>query len=269
MAKKILLSILKWIGIVLAYPWVALAFIFSFLGALRMARKYAKYPKKVFFEQRFTKVYKLIKKVLFLKQIKITSSSMRSVPFNASMIIFNHKSNLDGLVILKLLYEYRQKYNPEFKFHVIVKHEISKHKSLYSILSLIDTLFIKRDDIRQSIGVYNSEINYLKAKEAIIVSPEGTRIYDDTFGEFKAGAIKPAFDLLIPIQPIVLYGTSGLMDKNKSNKHGRHVYVSFMPVEKPFNFHFNNIEFFSQKLREKMLAEYNNLKKQFCKVKKS
>jgi len=86
-------------------------------------------------------------------------------------------------------------------------------------------------------------------------------VYDDTFGEFHAGAIKPAFDLLIPILPVVINGSSGLMDKNKKFRKGRKIHVSFLDVEKPFNFHFHNPEYFSQQLREKMLKKYLSYKK--------
>jgi len=251
----------KWIGIIIAYPFVALAFIFSFISTVNLGKKYIKHPQKIFVEVRYKKVYKLVKMLLFLKQIKVTCDPMRTIPGGACLMIYNHKSNMDAVAMIKVFYEFRLKYSYDFKFHFVAKHELSKHGTLFNIMALIDSLFIQRDNIRQNVGIYNKEIEYLKAKEAIVVAPEGTRVFDDTLGEFHAGAIKPAFDLLIPILPIVINGSSGLMDKNKKFKKGRKIHISFLDVQKPFNFHFHNPEYLSQQLREKMLKKYLSFKK--------
>jgi 1-acyl-sn-glycerol-3-phosphate acyltransferase len=118
--------------------------------------------------------------------------------------VFNHKSNLDGVVMVKLLIQNFKENNNNFKFNIIIKKQISKVSFLYNILSLIDALYIDRDDLRQQLNLFKKQNELIKEKHSIVIAPEGTRINEDEFGEFKSGAFKIAFDNMICVQPVVI-----------------------------------------------------------------
>lgn len=50
----------------------------------------------------------------------------------------------------------------------------------------------------------------------VIVYPEGTRSTDGTVGRFAAGAVRLATDLGVPVVPVALLGTAGVLPKNGS-----------------------------------------------------
>jgi 1-acyl-sn-glycerol-3-phosphate acyltransferase len=109
-------------------------------------------------------------------------------------------------------------------------------------LDLLDTIYIDRSDIRQQFKSFEHQILSVKDKFSIAIAPEGTRNPEHEFSDFKAGAFKIAFQNLIPIQPIVIYGSRGLLFEKKHHKVSRDVYVTFLPYKKPFDFHTHNID---------------------------
>jgi 1-acyl-sn-glycerol-3-phosphate acyltransferase len=160
----------------------------------------------------------------------------------------------------KLLIKNYRENNGNFRFVIVVKKEVVRVKLFRNILALIDTVYIDRDNIRQQFQLYNTQNNLIKQKTSIVLSPEGTRISEDEFGEFKSGAFKIAFDNMIYIQPVVIYGTLGRMNKNSKNKCKGPIYVNFLKPKKPFDFHMNNIDYFSETLKNEMEKNYFAIK---------
>jgi 1-acyl-sn-glycerol-3-phosphate acyltransferase len=169
------------------------------------ARKYRKNPNKFFLEQRYRFLYSQVKKLLFLKRIKVLSNGVSKIPSSPCLFVYNHKSNIDAAILLKYLIEYRNTVNPSFKFIFVGKTELQQKKGFVKdALDLVDTIYIDRQDLRQQFKMFEKQNECIKNKYSIIIAPEGTRYKEDAFGEFKAGAIKVAFHNMIPIQPIVL-----------------------------------------------------------------
>jgi 1-acyl-sn-glycerol-3-phosphate acyltransferase len=169
------------------------------------ARKYLKNKKKYFFIQRFSYLNKMTRRLLYIKRIRIQTNGVFKIPNNTCLFIYNHKSNIDALVLIRQLYDYCTNVNPDFRFLFIAKKEIKDKKNFVTaILDLLDTLYIDRADIRQQVRVYDEQKKQIDQHCSILIAPEGTRNKDHAFGEFKPGSIRLAFDKMIPIQPIVL-----------------------------------------------------------------
>jgi hypothetical protein len=64
---------------------------------------------------------------------------------------------------------------------------------------------------------------------------------------------------MIPIQPIVLWGTSGSLFEKKVKKVSKTICVTFLPYKKAFDFHSHNVEWFSNEIRSEMTAEYKRI----------
>jgi 1-acyl-sn-glycerol-3-phosphate acyltransferase len=64
---------------------------------------------------------------------------------------------------------------------------------------------------------------------------------------------------MIPIQPIVLWGTSGSLFEKKVQKPSKKFYVSFLLYKKPFDFHSHNITWFIEEIRNEMENEYKRI----------
>jgi 1-acyl-sn-glycerol-3-phosphate acyltransferase len=169
------------------------------------ARKYRRNPNSCFLDQRYHFLYAQVKKLLFLKRITVLSNGVTKIPSSPCLFVYNHKSNIDAVILLKYLLEYRNTVNPNFKFVFIGKTELQKKRNfIKDTLDLADTIYIDRADLRQQFKMFEKQNERIKDKYSIVIAPEGTRNKEDDFGEFKPGSIKVAFHNMIPIQPIVL-----------------------------------------------------------------
>ncbi|MDR2568252.1 MAG: 1-acyl-sn-glycerol-3-phosphate acyltransferase, partial [Mycoplasmataceae bacterium] len=245
--------------------WVAIAFFWGAFLIARRTRKYL-YNKNLYSTTlRYYWVYKLVRKALFMKRIKIdyTENNVKLVPSTACVFVCNHKSNSDPLAIFVLLYQVMQATGKKHYWIFIAKKELNKKFGIVThVLSLIDALFLDRDNIRQQIRVLEKENEFIRAKRSIVVFPEGHRYPEEQFGEFKAGALKPAYDCYVPISPVVIFNSSGLFDSNKKfvNKKDRTIYLKVLPALKPVNFHSLNMQYCTEKLQADMQKEYSKMK---------
>lgn len=211
MSKKV-----RYFFILLICPFI---WINIFWLAFRICSKAKKYrlDKNLYFpEQRFKLIYKIAKRFLLVKNITIEEINVDSLSSKPKLFIGNHKSNLDPIITFVVLYKnFTVKNNSFFTF--VAKKELQKNKIIFNIMTLIDGIFIKRDDPREAINVLNEQKELVKKNYSIVIFPEGTRVYSDEIQEFKPGAFIIAYQTFIPIVVFTIFGTSGLLDKNKTN----------------------------------------------------
>lgn len=179
------------------------------------------------------------------------------------LYVVNHKSNIDPLVMIKILYEYKSGYYPGLEFLLIAKIEL--HKGLKGrILDLLDIVYIDRNDIRQQFRVYQAQLKAVKEqRKSVVLFVEGHRYFGDEFGTFKPGALRVGYDTLIPIAPTVIYGSSGrFMDHNKTNRNkDKCIYVKFLRQFNPHDYSTHHSNFLAEKLQYLMQNEYNEMKR--------
>lgn len=198
----------------LGLPFVVLAFGWKLLFIKRKTKKYLRDPESFPLEERYRYAYKIVKKVLYIYNVKITTKGFTKTPSIPCLFIANHKSELDPIILFKILYETPQ--TPYFKF--IAKAELNTKSRFAQVFKLIDTVFIPRDDLRATLEIYKNQANIQKDKRSIVVFIEGTRIYDvGKLGDWHHGTLRIAYNSFAPIVPIVLYGTSGIKKEKKSN----------------------------------------------------
>ena len=246
----------KTVGWILSLPFVLLIF---GLRILRVKPKYKKYltnPESMPIEIRYKAVYNLIKNVLYIKRYKISSTGLNDLPINPSLYVSNHKSNMDPLIIFKLLYENTK--IPYFRF--IAKIELSKKKYLSYAFKLVDTIFIDRNNVRNTYNILQEEINLKEDKRSIVIFPEGTRVIDpEKMIDFHLGSFRIAYKYLIPIIPTVVVGAidseKAKQPNNYKNKRGV-VYVNFLKQVKPQDYATVAINHTSKNIHDVVLDEY-------------
>lgn len=234
--KKIgegLLRFLKW----LSFPFVGLWFALCYASAKHKAKKREKIPDHYSVDQRFKTVYNLVAMLLYLKDVKIEHRGLENVPKKAVLFACNHKSSIDPLALIKVFRD--EKDWPLLSF--VAKKELLD-KGFGKILTLIDLVFIDRSDIRQAAAAVEEQEKLIRANVSVGIFPEGTRYPGDEFGEFKGGALKAAYRAYVPIVPVAIYGSEGLMEKTaedgrRFNKvRGRKVVVEFLAPRQPSAF---------------------------------
>lgn len=185
-------------------------------------KKYKKYEKEGKPTSTATDRYKFINKILnntfSYKRIKYNEFGFNYIPKTPVLYVANHKSNVDGLLILKSVIRHF-----ELPFvRIVAKEELSKNKKYASALNLIDTLYVNRSDIRGLQQLIKDEVNVFNEDCSLLIFPEGTRVSGDQMGIFTSSALEVAFQTYVPIVPIVIFGTDGLLNSDKSNNKPRY-----------------------------------------------
>jgi 1-acyl-sn-glycerol-3-phosphate acyltransferase len=252
--KKFFFNVLHFLGL----PFVFLAFGLGILRIKGKAKKYQKMGESYLAVDRYRTVYKLCKKALYIKHVKVEHKGFDNIPKKPVLFIINHKSQIDPIAIIKILFE--QAGLPYFS--MVSKIENTNSKIVNAAMQLIDTIYVDRGNLRQQYEAYEEQIKAVNAGRSVVVFPEGTRIYQHEIAEMKSAAFKIAQKTYIPIVPIVIYGSSGLMDTNKQFKNkDKHVYVEALDV---INHHtFVNIkdEFVGEQIRNVIATRYNEMHK--------
>ncbi|MDR0739447.1 MAG: 1-acyl-sn-glycerol-3-phosphate acyltransferase [Mycoplasmataceae bacterium] len=252
--KKIILNILHFLGL----PFVFLSFIIGILRLKSKVKKYQQMGESFLVVDRYKIVYKLCKKLLYIKHIKAESKGFENIPKKPVLFIANHKSQIDPIILIKILFE--QEGLPYFS--MLSKTENQSSKYVKAAMDLIDTIYVDRGNMRQQYEAFEEEIQTINAGRSVIIFAEGTRIYHHEIAEMKPATIKVAQKSYIPIVPIVIYGSSGLMDHNKEFKNKKKiVYVEVLSIMNHHTFVNVKDQFVSELVRQQIADRYTSMHK--------
>ncbi|GAA5414633.1 lysophospholipid acyltransferase family protein [Ureaplasma ceti] len=253
-----MLDFLKKLGWVLAWPFMAIICFIELMSCNTAAKRYAKDPTCAEPEERYNKVKNLVKHLLYFKDIKIAYRGKQKLENKQMLFVANHKSNVDPLIILKTVLDQKVPY-----ITFVAKMELASSKYA-GVANLIDTIYLDRGNLREAIKAVNEQADTIqKEKTSVCIFPEGTRVEGDEFGEFKAGALAAAYKTYACIQPVVIYSSQGLLDRDKKWKHKgkRVVDISYMPVIQTNEFINIDKTIFVSRLQQSMHEEYERLAK--------
>lgn len=239
----------------LALPFALVIFGLKALFLIMKSRKYNKNPDLVLEEERYRKVNSIISLFLFITRVKVAfdEDEINQIPKRPLLIIANHKSAYDPLVIFKAL----NNISNLNKISFVAKQELSGNRLVRAAMNLIDCILIDRSNLRQNLDAFKKQQQIFKSNHSICVFPEGTRIKDEKIGEFKAGAFKLAYDNLCPIQPLILLGNN----PKSLKKFHREVNIKVLSTYKPNEFANVNINIFANNVQQKINKEYKQLTK--------
>jgi len=127
--------------------------------------------------------------------------ALRGAPY---VIISNHQSILDILLINCLRY----------RFKWVSKIENMKVPVLGWYLRMAGYITVNRGDKDSKDDMMERSYNFLAKGISIMMFPEGTRSVNGEIGFFKRGAFEMAINTSIPILPILIDGTGGILPKH-------------------------------------------------------
>ncbi|QZX48848.1 1-acyl-sn-glycerol-3-phosphate acyltransferase [Mycoplasma sp. E35C] len=245
----------------LIFPFVGIEFLIRYLVALIKASIYKNNASFYSKQSRFRTVYILACRVLFFKGIKIIMKNEDQIPKKPVLFIGNHKSNIDAFVLIWIANHLKD--ITELTF--VAKTELQK-KSIGKIMSLIDVIFIDRNNIRQAAKATLDEIELLKST-SVCVFAEGTRIFSHQNAEFKPGAIKAAYKAFCPIVPFSLFNTQGRMEKISDKKRpvqpgfkkakSHKIFIEFLKPLNPIEYSRTESTYLINTINEKIQAVYD------------
>ncbi|MBS0517352.1 MAG: HAD-IB family hydrolase [Proteobacteria bacterium] len=122
-----------------------------------------------------------------------------------SVFLFNHQSNVDAYVLLKLLRR---------GIVAVAKKEAAHFPLLGQIMRALDFAFIDRANTRDAIEALRPAVDRLRAGLSVVIAPEGTRSFTPRLGRFKKGGFHIAMQAGAPIVPVVLRNTYEVMPRD-------------------------------------------------------
>lgn len=189
-------SILFW---VLAFIVTLFVNIISFIGTLFIRDENEK--RRLYF--RGARVWGYILTGASLS--KVTISGLENIPRDTNVIFTpNHQSYLDTFILLKYL---------PFRFRFVVMRKLFGVPLIGNYMRMSGFLSLDRKDRKKSIKTIHRIIAMLKKGESFVIFPEGKLTMDGSMGEFGRGTSIIIQHSRIPVIPIAIDGTFGVLPK--------------------------------------------------------
>jgi 1-acyl-sn-glycerol-3-phosphate acyltransferase len=195
--------------------------------------------------------------IVFLSGIKINIKGIENVPIKTGFLyLFTHSSHLDIPVMFA-------KSPKSFRFGA--KSELFKIPFFGQAIKLSGTLPITRENRSKVMAVYQQAEKRVAQGEAFALSPEGGRRRGDELLDFKSGPFIFAINAKMPIVPVILCKTNHCLKKGSffinPDRLTREVGMHFLePVDISLR-SIDEVKLIKNELRDKMLKEFNEMKK--------
>ena len=194
-----------------------------FFRMKRWAKHLDRYPR----EERFRKIRKIVGNISHALQVDITVFGAENLPMDRNFyMVSNHMSAFDPIPFM-------MNYPKPLTF--VGKKEIMKAPFLPVAMTVVEGVYLDRDNLRQSLKVMlQVEDDLRKGEKSWMIFPEGTRRRDKQLplGDFHHGTFRPAMKAKVPIVPAAIYGSFRVL-KQKPQFKRYPVYISFLKPIRP------------------------------------
>lgn len=137
-----------------------------------------------------------------------------------AVFLFNHQSQLDVLILARLL---------RGGFTGVAKKEAADVPVFGPMFRLADVAFVDRGNTTQAMAALAPAVERLREGISLVMAPEGTRSATQALGPFKKGAFHVAMQAGVPLVPIVIRNSGELMWRGASTIRAGTVAVSVLP----------------------------------------
>lgn len=175
----------------------------------------------------------------------------KAKPGTTYVIICNHQSILDILIIYCLWY----------RFKWISKIEVRGIPVLGWYVRMADYIFVDRGDKVSKAKMMEESYVCLKKGISIMIFPEGTRSADNQISFFKRGAFQLAITTKTPILPVLMDGTGNVLPKHGIIFGGFHkIDLRVLDPVSPESFGTDNCDELAAKFQEMMKGELQKIR---------
>jgi 1-acyl-sn-glycerol-3-phosphate acyltransferase len=154
----------------------------------------------------FKRAQNIARYVLKVTKTTMEVSGIDNIPKENCVFISNHQAIFDGFALLAYI-------NKPFGF--IAKIEIKKIPLINGWISSIGSIYINRQNPRESIKTIQEGVEKIKQGHSILIFPEGTRSLTSKMNSFKKGSMKLAINSKVAIVPITIDGTYNVLEVGK------------------------------------------------------
>lgn len=134
--------------------------------------------------------------------IRITVQGLQHFPSDACVVVANHASYLDGVVLMAAL-------PPRFTF--LIKAEVNRLPLVGLLLRRLGMEFVSRASQSAASSSATRLIRAARRGKAIGVFPEGTFLREPGLRAFHLGAFAAASYARLPVVPTIIHGTRSIL----------------------------------------------------------
>ncbi|MGC1392578.1 MAG: lysophospholipid acyltransferase family protein [Bacteroidales bacterium] len=177
----------------------------------------------------------------------------KAVKGTTYIIISNHQSVLDILLINCLRY----------KFKWISKIENFNIPVIGWYLRMAEYIVVDRGNEESKLKMLEKSFNCLKKGISVMIFPEGTRSLNNEIGFFKRGAFQLALEANVPILPVLIDGTGGILPKHGLIfGSGYQIRIKVLDQINPADFGSDNPDELARQLSQLMTSRLSELRVQ-------
>lgn len=137
-----------------------------------------------------------------LAGIPVTLKDMQRLPESPAVVVANHASYLDGVIL--------QAYLPP-RYSYVIKGEMQNVPVVGFLLKRIGARFVDRFSAGASARDARTLMRAADGGESLAFFPEGTFIAEPGLGAFRAGAFAAARQAGLPVVPVVIRGARAIL----------------------------------------------------------
>jgi 1-acyl-sn-glycerol-3-phosphate acyltransferase len=188
--------------------------------------------------------------VMWMTGVKVRVHGMENARSGEPHIFAsNHVSWFDVPALAKVL--------PRYKF--VAKAELFKVPIFGPAMRSVGMIEIQRENRKAAFGAYDVAAERIRAGNSVVVFPEGTRGYAYPLRPFKKGPFVLAIAAGVPIVPIIVHGTIGVMPKGSIWAHPGTIDVHLLEPVSTSGVDYDHRETLMQTVRTRMADAMRDL----------
>ncbi|GAA6237961.1 MAG: lysophospholipid acyltransferase family protein [Spiroplasma phoeniceum] len=220
-------------------------FLRTITKAKSISKKIKRDPNIVSEEYRYHWLQKRTRYMLWVHDVKIIVHDRDNWIDKGCLMIANHQSNVDPALLFAL-----NDFNKTAPCAFIAKKELQDNRTYRNFLTLIDVLFLDRENPRQALEVIKEANDLIRVPRTMVVFPEGTRSRRQEMGEFHAGSFKIAQKAHVPIIPVSIINSYPIFNKEFKKRGKKYVHVVFHKSIKPDTFMTKSTELIANNVKQ-------------------
>jgi 1-acyl-sn-glycerol-3-phosphate acyltransferase len=144
--------------------------------------------------------------VLRIAAVRPTVIGMANLPVDACVVVANHASYLDGIILTAVL-------PPRFTF--VIKREMTSVPFAHFLLRRLGSQFVDRTDQKRRAADARRIFQKARDRRSLAFFPEGTFQPDPGLRRFHYGAFTVARRAGLPVVPVIIRGSRAILPANR------------------------------------------------------
>jgi len=200
-----------------AMMWVKMALFIPMIWLTALQSRKESFATRFFIVKKWANLFNK------MAGIQVETIGLDNVPENQTVyFVSNHQGSLDPFLLLDKI---------PTPVTMVSKESNAKIPVLGSWMKTLEMITLDRSNLRGALQMVKDVAAKLKNGTSVVIFPEGTRSKCSTMGEFKAGALKPAYMALCAIIPVTLVNSFAIDAKGKQDMHVKVIFDQPIPYE--------------------------------------